>query len=74
MFTILLADILHHQSGESEAEDGGDVGGGAVDLCLGGAPFVVDEVGVACRDDGFGTEAGVGAAGCHGAFVGQHFG
>ena len=67
-------DVLHHQSGESEAEDGGDVGGGAVDLCFGGAPFVVDEVGVACRDDGFRTEAGAGAAGRHGAFVGQHFG
>ena len=50
------------------------MGGGAVDLCLGGAPFVVDEVGVACRDDGFGTEAGAGATGRHGAFVGQHFG
>ena len=67
-------DILHHQSGESEAEDGCDVGGGAVDLCLGGAPLVVDEVGVACRDDGFGTKAGTGAAGGHRPFVGQHFG
>ena len=55
--------MLDDEAGEGEAEDGGDVGGGAVDLGFRGAPLVVEEVGTTLTGGGFGTHAGLGAAG-----------
>ena len=74
--------FLHEQAGQGEAEDGGDVGQGAVDLCFGGAPLVVDEggtphaarlgLGFGHRAD-LGAEARLGAAGRVVPLVGEQF-
>lgn len=71
MFTTLLADILHHQSGYCESEDGGDVCRGAVDLRFRRAPLVVGEFRTAFPDREFRAHAGAGPAGAGRTFVGQ---
>ena len=69
--TILLADILHHQSGYCESEDGSDVCRGAVDLRFRRAPLVVGKFRGAFPDREFRTHAGTGPAGAGWTFVGQ---
>ena len=49
MFFLLLQrgfliNVLHHKAGDHESENGGGVRHGSVDLRLGAAPFVIDEV------------------------------
>ena len=66
--------VIHHQSSKHEAKDGRDMGRGAVDLGFRGAPFVIDEVGIASSDDGLGTHAGISATGGFSTFVRQHLG
>ena len=62
--------VIHHQSGKCKAENGRNVGRGAIDLGLRRAPLVIDEVRIASGDDGLGTHAGIGATGAYSAFVG----
>ena len=56
-----LEDVLDEETGEGEAEDGGGVGYGAVDLGFGGAPLVIEEVLATGTLGGFGTDALGGA-------------
>ena len=39
-----FTNILYDKTSEGEAEDSGDVGKGAVDLCFQGTPFMVQEI------------------------------
>ena len=66
-----MADILHHQSGYCESEDGSDVCRGAVDLGFRRAPFVVGEFRGAFPDREFRTHAGTGSASAGRTLVGK---
>ena len=65
----MLDGILNDQSSQHKSEDGSDVGKGAVDLCFRGAPFVIQQAGVARTGLCFGTHTLLSATGGVMAFV-----
>ena len=67
----MLDGILNDQSSQHKSEDGSDVSQGAVDLCLRGAPFVIQQVRVARARLRFGTHTLLSTTGGVMAFVFQ---
>ena len=65
--------ILHDETGERKTEDSGNMSQRAVDLCLGGAPFMVGEARIALGILRFGAHTAVGAAGGVLTLVGKEF-
>ena len=69
----MLDSVLNDQSSQHKTKDGSNVGKGAVDLCLRGAPFMIQQGWVARARLRFGTHTLLSTTGGVMAFVLQQF-